>query len=433
MSGNGRIGIDGFNLAMPHGTGVATYGYSLARAVQGMGQRVDGLFGLDVGAERDTRELLFFDRMGGTPHPGWHDNQRRSVIRGLLLSWMALRMLEVPLSDKVEKRGFVDRMPAFDRLWSSPYLFDLSYMHMKIFGSFLTITVPDPPEIMHWTYPLPIRLKGAKNVYTLHDLVPLRLPYTTLDDKRHYHRLVRQCVMGGDHICTVSEASRTDILQHFPVSPDKVTNCYQASPVPDDVLTGSPEEDARIVEGIFGLKKNGYLLFFGAIDPKKNLDRIIDAYLTSDATIPLVVVTARDWGMGKHNALSGMESPSGQKQIIQMDYLPRAGLFRLIRTARAVVFASLYEGFGLPALEAIQLGTPVIASNVSSLPEVVGEAGLLVDPYSTSEISHAMTRIATDDALYDQLVAAGIAQAAKFTIPRYQEKLGGMYASILQA
>jgi glycosyltransferase involved in cell wall biosynthesis len=431
MNGNGRIGIDGFNLAMPRGTGVATYGNSLARALQGMGHQVEGLFGLDVGAERDTRELMFFDRMGGTPHPGWHDNQRRSVTKGLLLSWMALRMLEVPLSDKVEKRGFLDRLPAFDRLWSSPYLFDLSYMHMKIFGRFLTIRVPDPPEIMHWTYPLPIRLRGAKNIYTLHDLVPLRLPYTTLDDKRQYHRLVRKCVMEGDHICTVSEASRTDILQHFPVSPDKVTNCYQASPVPEEVLAGSPEEDARIVEGIFGLKNKGYFLFFGAIDPKKNLDRIIDAYLTSDATIPLVVVTARDWGMGKHSALSGMESKSGDKQIIQMDYLPRAGLFRLIRTARAVIFASLYEGFGLPALEAIQLGTPVLGSNLSSLPEVIGEAGLLVDPYNVRSLAEAMTRLTVDDDLYGRLVAAGTQQAAKFTIPRFQEKLAAMYAATL--
>jgi glycosyltransferase involved in cell wall biosynthesis len=439
MIGNGRVGIDGYNLAMPRGTGVATYGYSLARALQGMGHTVDGLFGLDVGAEQDTRELLFFDRMGATKRLGRDNRMWWSVATGILRSWMATRMLDVPLSENVEKRGFVDRLPAFDRLYSAPYLFELAYAHMTIFGSFLTVTMPDPPEIMHWTYPLPVRLRGSKNIYTLHDLVPLRLPYATLDDKRYYHRLVRQCVAEGDHICTVSEASRADILQHFPTSPDKVTNCYQASPVPDEVIASNPDEDARIIEGMFGLPRNGYLLFFGALDPKKNLDRIIDAYLTSGAEIPLVVVSARDWGMGKPGALAApapgagrMGGQSGPRRIVQLDYLPRAVLFRLIRTARAVMFPSLYEGFGLPALEAIQLGTPVIASNVSSLPEVVGEAGLLVDPYSISAISQAMTRIATDDTLYEQLVVAGLGQAAKFTIPRYQERLAAMYAAALQ-
>jgi glycosyltransferase involved in cell wall biosynthesis len=440
MSAPRRVGIDGYNLAMPRGTGVATYGYSLSRALQGMGQQVDGLFGIDVGAQGDTRELLFFDGLRAK-RPGRDNKMWLSVATGLLRSWMATRMLDVPLSANVEKRGFVDRLPSFDRLWSSPYLFELGYAHMLVFGSFLTVTMPDPPEIMHWTYPLPVRLRGAKNIYTLHDLVPLRLPYATLDDKRYYHHLARLCVAQADHICTVSEASRTDILQHFAASPDKVTNCYQASPVPDEVLASSPEEDARIVEGMFGLKRKGYLLFFGALDPKKNLDRIIDAYLTSGAEVPLVVVSAKDWGMGKPGALgpaalapgaSRIEGQSGPRRIIQLDYLPRAILFRLIRTARAVMFPSLYEGFGLPALEAIQLGTPVVASNVSSLPEVVGDAGLLVDPYSISAIAEAMTRISTDHALYDQLIAAGPAQAAKFTLPLFQERLAGMYGATLR-
>jgi glycosyltransferase involved in cell wall biosynthesis len=95
------------------------------------------------------------------------------------------------------------------------------------------------------------------------------------------------------------------------------------------------------------------------------------------------------------------------------------------------MFPSLFEGFGLPALEAIQLGTPVIASNVSSLPEVVGDAGLLVDPYSIGDIGAAMRAVNFDEDLYARLIAAGPAQAAKFSESRYRDRLSAMYAATM--
>jgi glycosyltransferase involved in cell wall biosynthesis len=115
------------------------------------------------------------------------------------------------------------------------------------------------------------------------------------------------------------------------------------------------------------------------------------------------------------------------RPIIQLQYLPRDMLFRLIRSARAVLFPSLYEGFGLPALEALQLGTPVISSNTASLPEVVGEGGLLVDPYETTQIADAIRALDQDDALYDRLSRAGLAHATGFTNEAFAERLGDMY------
>ena len=429
-----RIGIDGYNFSMPKGTGVATYGLSLSKALHDMGHSVEGVFGFDVGRQRDTRELLFFDGMGHG-----HRSEGRALmwrVAGELLSTIGGAQLhEVPLTTHVEKRGFDDRLPNFSRLSSAPYLFETSYARLKFFKSFLTVSVPNPPDIMHWTYPIPVRMKGSKNIYTVHDLVPLRLPYATLDDKQVYHRLVKWCVATGDHICTVSEASRDDILGRFPVPPEKVTNTYQTSPVPDDVAASNAADDARFVKGMFGLEQHGYFLFFGAIDPKKNINRIIDAFLTSGVKCPLVLVTARDWEKDQ-KVKAGVPSRLGSAirsggNILHIDYLPRSTLFRLIRTAKAVMFPSLFEGFGLPALEAIELGTPVIASNVSSLPEVVGEAGLLVDPYSTNDIAAAMRAIDDDGELHSRLVAAGRTQMAKFSEENYRARLAGMYAAAL--
>jgi len=136
---------------------------------------------------------------------------------------------------------------------------------------------------------------------------------------------------------------------------------------------------------------------------------------------------AGNGALGKDGTVYGRKV---DRPIVQLQYLPRATLFRLIRSARTVLFPSLCEGFGLPALEAIQLGTPVISSNVSSLPEVVGDAGLLVNPYSTAEIAGAIKALDADDTLLERLQTAGPAQAARFTDAAWMERLRGLYAAM---
>ena len=431
------IGIDGFNLAMPRGTGVATYGLGLAEAVAALGHATVGVFGIDIGDRADSRELMFYDRIHKERPPENRKQHRHRLRRETFRSFLPAHGYEVPISDAVEKQAFAGRLPHFDRLVSSPALFDIAERRFRRAGSFLTLRMPDPPAIMHWTYPVPVRLEGSRNVYTLHDLVPLKLPYTTLDNKVYYRKLIELCVREGNHICTVSESSRNDILNLFPdVAPDKVTNSYQTAPVPADLLARDPLEDAHIVDGLFGLKRRGYFLFFGALDPKKNLARIIEAYITSRSPTPLVIVGARHWGTEQESRIFGktgisLYGEAAAKGLVQLDYLPREMLLRLVRGAKAVMFPSLYEGFGLPALEAIRLGTPVISSTVSSLPEVVGEAGLLVDPYDAQAIAAAMRALDGDPALGERLSAAAPAQAAKFSDEAYRARLSAMYAKVL--
>lgn len=429
-----RIAIDGYNLALPRGTGVATYGFSLARALGEMGHSIDGIFGLNAGHSSETRELLFFDAFGR--EQSLSKAQKRRYIRWAMLRTMfPLRPAEVPMTDRVEKRDFRHRLPEFSRVFSYPYLFELAFARFRLTGSFLTIAIPNPPTIMHWTYPVPVRLEGAKNIYTVHDLVPLRIPHATLDDKKVYRDLVKQCVFQGDHVCTVSEASRQDIIAEFGIPEGKVTNTYQTVPVPAEIENSNVGEDETIIKEIFGLKRRGFFLFFGAVDPKKNVDRILDAYLKSGCELPLVMVLGRDWGLGYRRRRKFPQTDvlqrSDEDKIIQLDYLPRPMLFRLIRTARAVVFPSLYEGFGLPALEAIQSGTPVLASNTSSLPEVVGSAGLQVDPYDVDDMAQGFATLETDEVRYDELLAQGPAQLAKFSDEIYKQRLTDMYRQVI--
>ncbi|MGF7153889.1 glycosyltransferase involved in cell wall biosynthesis [Novosphingobium gossypii] len=415
---------------MPKGTGVANYGMNLARAIKASGHMLDGVFGLNVDTPDDEREVAFFNLLGRDVK-----FRRGHMIRRAAQTAFGAKLQEVPLTDRVEKQVFADRMPDFDRVFNASLLFNVARTHFQLTGSFLTVSTPNPPQIMHWTYPVPVRMAGARNIYTLHDLVPLRMPYLTLDHKDVYRKIILGCIKASDRICTVSEASRRDILETFDVPEEKVINTYQSSPPPAEVIDSDPSEDARMIEGLFSLEPKSYFLFFGALDPKKNLPRIIEAYLTSHSQSPLVIVAGRDWGLsGERDALGSGARVYGHQakgRILHLDYMPRALLCRMIRNAKAVIFPSLYEGFGLPVLEAIQLGTPVITSDVSSLPEVAGDAGLLVDPYDVRSIAAAIERIDGDAELVEKLREAGPAQAAIFSEQQYRQRLRHLYATTL--
>ena len=426
-----RIGIDGYNLTMPRGTGIATYGRTLGHVLKAADHDITGVFGLHVGDDPALRETLFFDRVGQTETGQrvfggrWH--RRLRTLRATLDRRLEAVAAEVPLTNRVDKQAFADRLPPFDRLTSSPGLFPTAMRYFNAHRRFLTLRMERPPEIMHWTYPVPVRLEGARNIYTVHDLVPLRLPQTTLSDKPQFARLLKGCVAHGDHLCTVSNFSCADIVDQCGVDPAFVTNTYQTSLLPDEISLETWADSARQVEGVFGLKPRSFFLFFGAVEPKKNIGRLIEAFLGLQLKTPLVLVGSRAWlSEGELSLL-----PENDPRIIRLDYLGRNALLRLTRAARAVLFPSIFEGFGLPVLEAMQLGTPVLTGNGSSLPEVAGRAALMVDPYSTAAIAAGIARLDRNEELRNALGEAGPQQAGRFSGSAYLERLETMYAGVM--
>ena len=204
-------------------------------------------------------------------------------------------------------------MPSFDKLWNVPNLFERANRAFFYFRRGLSVNAGSPIQVMHWTYPLPVRVKGAKNIYTLHDLVPLQLPYTTLDNKFLYLKLMKSIAREADHIVTVSENSKRDIVALLEVPENKVTNTYQAVDIPSSYLRRSIEELKGELEGSFRVQYKNYVLFYGAIEPKKNVGRIIEAYLASNIGKPLVIAGASAWKSDQElMLLTGRE---GERQL----------------------------------------------------------------------------------------------------------------------
>jgi glycosyltransferase involved in cell wall biosynthesis len=242
-------------------------------------------------------------------------------------------------------------------------------------------------------------------------------------------------------VVTVSETARREIIQMFGIEERRITNTYQAVAIPKSLMDRPMDEVGADLESIFNLRLRKYFLFFGAIEPKKNLPRLIEAYLSSNVRDPLVIVGGQGWLAEQETALLYDDLLEARvlseglwrraDRIRRYDYLPQALLVSLVRGAKAVMFPSLYEGFGLPLLEAMQLGTPVVASTGGALPEIAGDAAVLVDPFDVTAIKRAIFEVGSDEGLCATLSERGRARAGEFSASAYEARLGRLYGAFI--
>jgi glycosyltransferase involved in cell wall biosynthesis len=313
-----------------------------------------------------------------------------------------------------------------DTTWLASNLFTHAHYRHMLLRQFTEVRLPEKFDVLHLSLPAPITVKGVKTVTTIHDLIPIRLPYTTTDNKAEFTARLRRLARTSDLIVTVSEASKKDIVGILDVDPARVAVTYQCS----DLLPLQKDEIATVsrVLARFGLEQQNYALFVGALEPKKNLKRMIEAFLDTDSDMPLAIVGRKAWMW--ESELGWVESAIGEKarkRLRFLGYVGRDDLRLLYSGAQFFLFPSLYEGFGLPALEAMTLGCPVITSNASSLPEVCGEAALYADPLDRSDILQKIEKLMADSVLREKLAQAGVAQAAKFSFPAYVGRLAAAY------
>lgn len=292
----------------------------------------------------------------------------------------------------------------------------------------------NPVDILHVQFTSP-PFSPCKIVSTIHDLAFEHLPETF--KRRSWMQLrltVRRTAKKAAHIITVSEYSRRDIIETYGIKAERITVTPEAAP-PDF----GPVDDAKELQRVrqtYGIVGD-YILTVGSIQPRKNIDRLIAAYHhlrvnRPTGKLPKLVLTGKcAWLYSE--TLRTIENYRLEESVIVTGYVPHGDLPALYSGALCFVYPSYFEGFGLPPVEAMSCGTPVIVGNRTSLPEVVGSAGILVDPFDIDSIASAIASLIDDPSLRSSLRAKGLARSAEFSWLETARQTLNVYRKVAEA
>ena len=285
-------------------------------------------------------------------------------------------------------------------------------------------------DFMHYpNFAIPL-IRPYSSVVTIHDLIYYLYPDQCPSKAAHYYaRFMLQYASRHAHILiTDSEYSKQDLMKYFHIPG---ANIHVILPAADGkCCSHSPEQPRTNIKEQYGIVRP-YILYVGKHHPYKNISTLLHAYNTHCEiyeNFQLVVAGKRD--NRRKDLYATAKTMDSGKHIVFTDFVHEKGLFELYRQARLFVFPSLYEGFGLPPLEAMACGVPVITSNAASLPEVVGDAAIQVDPLNVCELADAMRTVLTDSELWNALKQKGLQRAQRFSWNTAAKQLLRIYESL---
>lgn len=274
--------------------------------------------------------------------------------------------------------------------------------------------------------PIGISKTGAKSVVTVHDLIFMRFPglYKPID-RTIYKKKLEYAVKAADHIIAISEQTKNDLLVYTNADPKRMSVVYQScNPIFQNIAS---EEDKRIILKKYNLPET-YLIYVGTIEKRKNLLSILKALHEGNLDIPLVVIGRETpYAQIVHQYIQ----EKGIKEVYFLKNVPNEDLPILYQMAETFIYPSEYEGFGIPVLEAITSGVPVIAGKGSCLEETGGEASLYVNPEDIASLSRMIKDLHNDPEIRKNMIEKGLKHAENFSDQKISSQLNSIYARLL--
>jgi glycosyltransferase involved in cell wall biosynthesis len=274
--------------------------------------------------------------------------------------------------------------------------------------------ITGPIDLFHSPdFTLPPTRRGTRSLLTVHDLSFVRDPESALPVLRAYlNKVVPRSVARADHVLADSAATRSDLMELYGTPPGKISVLYSGVNA-----AFKPIRDATLLQAArarYGLGDGPFILAVGTLQPRKNYARLIQAFAElREKELALVIAGGRGWLY--EQIFAEVERLGLGRRVIFPGFVADEDLPALYSAAAVLAYPSIYEGFGLPILEAFACGTPVVSSNASCLPEVAGQAALLVAPTDIAALAEGLARALSDTALRAQMTAAGLARARIFT------------------
>jgi len=266
--------------------------------------------------------------------------------------------------------------------------------------------------------------KEIKTVLTVHDIVHLLFPRTmSLPNLVAERLLMQRSIRRADYVMADSQSTASGIQEHYQVRPTKIGVVYPGGPTVSEQMHSPVSDDEKL--------PGKYFLFVGTLEPRKNLRAILGAFALLDTEREDVhIVVVGNIGWKTKDVMSLLKAHRYRSRIHFTGYVDAARLSFIYRNALCLLYPSLYEGFGFPILEAMTYGVPVITSNVSSMPEVAGDAALLVDPNDINELANAMNMILSNGNLRDLMVFKGYKRLKEFSWMRCAEEVLDIFKKV---
>jgi glycosyltransferase involved in cell wall biosynthesis len=351
---------------------------------------------------------------------GEQEGGNETYIAGLLQGLQAIHPHHAEITALYQQNGY--RPPAGEPFIRYRSLHARTNLQ-RLFAEIPQICRSARADLLHVTYNAP-PVVSCRTVVSVHDVIFRRMPaYFSPRVRLLLSTLLPLSMRRASAILTLSEASRRDIEHFYPFTSGKI-KVISLAPGPLAAATPDPEEVERVTQG------QPFVLAVGTVQPRKNITRLIQSYTLARQrgapAVKLVIVGRSAWHHSSAHAVA--EASPFRDDIVFTGYVPDSVVAGLYARCSVFVYPSLYEGFGLPVLEAMACGAATVTSKVSSLPEVAGDAALLVDPYSIEELSNAIAQVLEDPTVRDDLRARGMARAAQFTWDRTARETLSAYA-----
>jgi len=283
-------------------------------------------------------------------------------------------------------------------------------------------------DIFHFTSFVISYLYPGKFISTINDIAFLKYPEILSKKRDYYYKFfLKNALKKARFIITISDSTKRDVLNYYNFPEDSIKTIYLSAG--DEFKPASREEIGKVKEK-YNLKER-YILFVSTLEPRKNIVNLLKAFkLINEKDVQLLICGKKGWLY--EDIYNEITESSLEESVIIEDSVPKDDLIQLYSGAEFFILPSLYEGFGLPVLEAMACGTPVITSGVSSLPEVGGDAALYVDPLNIEDIADKISQLLSDDTLKSEMREKGFEQVKKFSWEKCAKETLEVYNKVLE-